>query len=193
MNILNFDNNLLVAINHTLIGHYSILDSILEAIASYTVYVLPVLLLALWFITPKKREVLFLAFFSAFLAWLVITKSIVPHIWLRARPDLALLGVKEVIFHRPDYSFPSDHATLLFGLSFGLFAFGWKRAGWWFLAFAIIVSVARVAVGVHFPLDILGGIASAAIGVWIVYLLKKPILAYIYKPIVWVLSKIKLA
>ncbi len=193
MNILNFDNNLLVSINHALIGHYSILDSILEAIASYTVYVLPVLLLALWFIAPKKREALFLAFFAAFLAWLIITKLIVPSIWLRARPDLALLGVKEVIFHRPSYSFPSDHATLLFGLSFGLFAFDWKKAGWWFLAFAIVVSLARVAVGVHFPLDILGGIASAAIGVWIVNLLKKPILAYIYKPIVWVLKKIKLA
>lgn len=193
MNILNFDNNLLIAINSGLIGHSAILDATLKGIATYTVYVLPVLLIALWFLAPKKRESLFLAFFAAFIAWLVITKLIVPSIWMRARPDLALLGVKEVIFHRPSYSFPSDHATLLFGLSFGLFAFDWKKAGGWFLVFAFVVSLARVAVGVHFPLDILGGIVSAAIGVLVVNLLKKQILAYIYKPIVWVLKKIKLA
>lgn len=193
MNILDLDNNLLIDINGALIGQSSALDSVFKAIATYTVYVLPVLLVALWFLYPKKREALFLAFFGAFLAWLVITKLIVPSIWMRARPDLALMGVKEVIFHRPSYSFPSDHATLLFGLSFGLFAFDWKKAGWWFLLFAVIVSISRIAVGVHFPLDILGGIASAAIGVWIVSLLKQSVLRYIYKPIVWVLKKIKLA
>lgn len=193
MNIISIDNNALIAINEALIGHDLVLDEVLKGLSAYTVYILPVLLLVLWFVVPKKREALFLAFFASFLAWLIITKSIIPSIWLRARPDLALLGVKEVLFHRPSYSFPSDHATLLFGLSFGLFVFGWKKAGWWFLAFAIIVSVARVAVGVHFPLDILGGVMSGAIGVLIVFLLKKQVLEYIYKPIVFLLKKIKLA
>jgi len=193
MNILSIDNNALIAVNGALIGHYLILDEVLKGISAYTVYVLPILMLVLWFVAPKKREALFLAFFASFLAWLIITKSIVPEIWMRPRPDLALLGVKEVLFHRPSYSFPSDHATLLFGLSLGLFVFDWKRAGWWFLAFALVVSVARVAVGVHFPLDIIGGIASAAIGVWVVYLLKKQVLVYIYKPIIFVLKKVKLA
>jgi len=193
MNILQIDNEALYTINHGLIGQTPGLTGLVRDISIYAVYIVPVLLLVLWFLYPKKREALFLSFFAAIFAWFVITKSIIPHIWLRPRPDLALLNIKEVIFHRPDYSFPSDHATMLFALSFGFFIFKWKTAGWWFLALAVVVSISRVAVGVHFPLDILGGIVSALIGVVIIYIFQKAILKYIYQPIVWVLSKVKLA
>lgn len=180
MNILQIDQNVLVWLNQHLIGHSSALDFILKFLAAYLIYALPVVLLILWFTVPKKRSSLFLAVLGGALAWLLITKLAIPHIWLRPRPDLAAIGAKELLFHRPDYSFPSDHATMLFGLTFGLYLFDWKRAANWFLPFAIVVTFCRVVIGVHFPLDIIGGAVSGLIGALIVKWLDVPMTKYIY-------------
>lgn len=53
-------------------------------------------------------------------------------------------------------SFPSSHAVNNFAVA-TLFAFFYRRAAWWLFAWAAIVALSRVAVGVHFPSDILGG------------------------------------
>jgi undecaprenyl-diphosphatase len=193
VDILNIDQKALQAVNHFFVGKSPILDSVVKGVAVYSIYVVPVLLIVLWFTAKKHREALFLAFISTIFSWLVMTKEIASHLWYRARPDLAVLNIKEVIFHRPDYSFPSDHATALFALTFSLYIFGYKKAAYWFLAIAILVSITRVAVGVHFPLDILGGIACAALGTWVIYLLRKPILKYLFKPVVAVLKLVRLA
>lgn len=182
-----------MAVHDFLIGRSLVLDQVVKYLAEYSIYVVPVILLVLWFRAKKQREALALSVFSMVFSWLFLTKVVASHIWFRPRPDLAILNIKEVLFHRPDYSFPSDHATALFALTFGLYVFGYKKAASWFLALAILVSISRIAVGVHFPLDIFGGIVSAAIGTLIIYLLAKPILKFIYKPIVFVLKKVRLA
>lgn len=61
---------------------------------------------------------------------------------------------------RQSFSFTSSHATNHFAVaSFLFFLFGymplWKRILWF--AWAGSVSIAQVYVGLHFPLDILGG------------------------------------
>lgn len=193
MNILDTDQKALVAVHDFLIGRNIVLDKVILYLAEYAIYVVPIILLILWFTVKKQREALFLAFINCMFSWFVLTKLIISNIWFRPRPDLAMLNIKEVIFHRPDYSFPSDHATALFALTFGLYLFGYKKAGHWFLALAILVSIARVAVGVHYPFDILGGIISAGIGTVIIYMAKEPILKYLYKPLVSLLKKVRLA
>jgi undecaprenyl-diphosphatase len=54
------------------------------------------------------------------------------------------------------YSFPSSHATNLFGQAvfFGLL---YKKSLPYLLTFAFLVGVSRIFVGVHYPLDIIGG------------------------------------
>lgn len=58
------------------------------------------------------------------------------------------------------YSFPSSHAANHFCVAaffisiFGYYMDRWKYA-WWL--WAILISLAQVYVGVHYPLDILGG------------------------------------
>jgi len=193
VNILEVDQKALLAVHDFLIGRNNFLDKVVLALAEYAIYLLPVVLLILWFMAKKQREALFLAFINCLFSWFILTKLIISNLWFRPRPNLAILNIKEVIFHRPDYSFPSDHATALFALTFGLYLFGYKKAGHWFLALAILVSAARVGVGVHYPFDILGGIISAGIGTIIIYLAKKPILEYIYKPVVAILKKVRLA
>ncbi len=54
------------------------------------------------------------------------------------------------------YTFPSGHATFFMALAFSVYLLH-KKVGYWFIFFAIIIGVARIMAGVHFPVDILGG------------------------------------
>jgi len=67
-----------------------------------------------------------------------------------------------------DFSFPSDHATAAFAIAVALLL-RHRRAGILALAMAAVLSLARVAVGTHYPSDVLAGAAlgaAAALLLW---------------------------
>jgi undecaprenyl-diphosphatase len=69
-----------------------------------------------------------------------------------------------LIAHDPGQSFPSDHATAAFACAVSavlLLSRGW---GIVLLALAAAVAVARVAAGVHYPVDVLGSLLVAVLG-----------------------------
>jgi undecaprenyl-diphosphatase len=65
------------------------------------------------------------------------------------------------LFNETSWSFPSGHAAWFFALAMAVW-FANRKWGWWYFALALIMGVARVYAGVHWPIDIIGG---AAIGV----------------------------
>ena len=59
-------------------------------------------------------------------------------------------------------SFPSNHTIIIATLAFTLlFDRRWAGWGWATLALAAVVGLSRVYLGVHFPLDIAGGLLLA--------------------------------
>jgi undecaprenyl-diphosphatase len=69
--------------------------------------------------------------------------------------------VHALIGHKPDASFPSDHATAAFAIAAAI----WLRmrvVGAIALVLAALLAVGRVAVGVHYPLDVAAGGALGA-------------------------------
>jgi undecaprenyl-diphosphatase len=76
--------------------------------------------------------------------------------------------VHALIAHKPDASFPSDHATAAFAIATAI----WLRmrvVGAVALVLAGAVAVGRVAVGVHYPTDVAAGAAlgtGAAVLLW---------------------------
>jgi membrane-associated phospholipid phosphatase len=65
-------------------------------------------------------------------------------------------------------SFPSGHAAAAFALA-GIWVMGLKGQRWLralLLSMALLVSLSRIMVGVHWPLDILWGMLGGWIGAW---------------------------
>jgi undecaprenyl-diphosphatase len=93
---------------------------------------------------------------------------VVSSLWDRARPFEAHASAHLFISHAPDASFPSDHATAAFALAVAVFLWH-RRAGSLMLAMATVLALARVAVGVHYPGDVLGGAAVGAASALLIY------------------------
>lgn len=97
--------------------------------------------------------------FSALLA--LGAAQVISHVWERTRPYVAHPKDAHLyISASPDPSFPSDHATAAFAIAVSIWL-RHRRAGWLALALATILSVSRIAIGAHYPTDVLAG---AAIG-----------------------------
>ncbi|MDM0016743.1 phosphatase PAP2 family protein [Variovorax saccharolyticus] len=85
--------------------------------------------------------------------------ELIAMVWDRPRPFENGLGIPHMM-HVGSPSFPSSHATAYVALacSFLLVA-RYRAVGAVLLALAGLVSIARVVVGVHYPLDIAVGVA----------------------------------
>ena len=83
-------------------------------------------------------------------------------------------GVTHLLIARSsDFSFPSDHATAAFAIAAAFLLGGTRHLALCFLTAALLVSMSRVYVGVHYASDVLGGALTgiiAAAGVRSIYL-----------------------
>jgi undecaprenyl-diphosphatase len=129
-------------------------------------------LLAVLFVARGKwrslngRHGVVAAGFSALLALGIA--HVIAEIWARPRPYAVHPGSHLFIAPSHDPSFPSDHATAAFAIAVALFL-RHRKAGWLALGLATVVSIARVAVGTHYPADIAAGAligAAAALVFW---------------------------
>jgi undecaprenyl-diphosphatase len=104
--------------------------------------------------------------FSALLALGVA--QVVSHLVDRPRPFAAHADAHLFAPAAHDPSFPSDHATAGFAIAVALFLRN-RKLGAVALVVATLMSVSRVAVGIHYPGDVLGGAAlgtAAALAMW---------------------------
>jgi undecaprenyl-diphosphatase len=87
----------------------------------------------------------------------------------RARPFVAdPHGVHLFAAHAADPGFPSDHATAAFAIAVAILL---RKRSWGIaaLVLATVLSVGRVALGVHYPSDVIAGAAvgaAAALALW---------------------------
>ncbi len=187
--ILNLDNRWLDALNRIATSNH-FLQTLTKDAAEYLIYIIPLLLVVVWFYSAQSKKVALRALGAGGLG-LLITRIIGQNV-NRARPFAGTGGIKEILFHRPDYSFPSDHATLLAAITLSLYLSGYKKLSYFVFALFVIIGLARVAAGIHFPSDIIvGGVVGIGTA-YIVYALDG-LLNYIYEFIILVAKKIRLA
>jgi undecaprenyl-diphosphatase len=91
------------------------------------------------------------------------------------RPFVAMPNVLLLVHHGINAGFPSDHAVMAGAVAAGLF-FVRKVLGWITTAAAVLIAFARVYVGVHYPQDVLAGLALGAVVVVLTGLVIRPLL-----------------
>ncbi|MDP1719273.1 MAG: phosphatase PAP2 family protein [bacterium] len=153
---------------HDLAGQSKIFDILIVFFATYLPYLMVLGALVILFLEPswrKRFRNFALTALSVLLASGIIT-SLIKYFYLHPRPFIAL-GFMPLLSRDSSPSFPSSHTVLIFAIAFAVFFFA-RKWGWLYLAAATLVGIARVAGGVHWPSDIIGGIAIAAISVLVV-------------------------
>ncbi len=76
----------------------------------------------------------------------------------RPRPFVDHKGLEVLIEGKDDYSFVSDHSTLAMALAVGIFMVH-RRYGLVGILLAVAAGLSRVYMGVHYPTDVIGGLA----------------------------------
>ncbi len=164
---------------HQFAGRNFILDDVGIFLAQYLPYLL-VLGFLIYALKRKEWRLRFLIIAEGVLV-IVLSRGIITEVfrffyhWER---PFGALGFTPLI-GESGYSFPSGHAAFFFALAMVAVYYN-RKLGWWYFAFAILSGLARVFVGVHWPLDILGGAAVGILSGILVHALVGPSLGKIY-------------
>ncbi len=166
-----------------LAGRWVTLDAVFIFGARYAIVLMAALLLAYaaaaWRTTHFEGRVENLYHVGWTVALAYAAEQIIGFLYFRSRPFVALEGVVKLIDKSPlEKSFPSGHATAAFAIAFGMMLHN-RKWGWALVVLALYVSLSRIAVGVHYPADVAGGMIVAALAALITAPVKKAIEPYL--------------
>ena len=189
--ILQFDSSILLWIqNHVRVGFLTPIMQVITHLGDKGAFWI-LLTLALLIYPNRKTRRLGVFCACSMVVGLIVTNLIIKNWVARVRPydidhplfkDLVLIVGAE-----HDYSFPSGHTTNSLACAWVLFRKAPKR-GVAALVLAILISLSRLYVGIHYPTDVMAGavigIGSACLALWMVPKLEKkfPIVQKFYGP-----------
>lgn len=137
-----------------------------------------ILITAILLLIPKFRKIGMMAAMSLILSLLI------NNIWLknwiaRIRPYEVIEGLQLITKIPGDYSFPSGHtaSSICTAVVFWKCSREYKKSGnqsfyfptavaWILLVLAVLISLSRLYVGVHYPTDVLGGVVTGTLIGW---------------------------
>ena len=133
--------------------------------ASGMIFIVPAILLGLWFLGGRQghRQALFCTL-SILMA--LALGYLCGSLWFHPRPFMMPLG-HTWISHPADNGFPSDHGLVMFSAAFALLSLRLRSLGLFVLLASLPVAWSRISLGVHFPLDMVGAAAVAVVAVWV--------------------------
>ncbi|MDA3922909.1 MAG: phosphatase PAP2 family protein [Salinisphaera sp.] len=176
-----FDLNIFHFLNH-FAGHHPVVDLVMIGFARYSPLLYALLFIIAWFAQPRgerpQRHALVVAAGAGVLALLI--NMVIAHFWFRPRPFAVLPhdSFIQLIPHGADASFPSDHVSGAFGFSAGCWGRAARWVSWSFTLIAVMVMVARVYTGVHWPTDVIAGLVVGIVAgraVWLISSLFRPL------------------
>lgn len=137
------------------------------------------ILLSIILMLFKKTRKLGICIFGAIGCGAIFTNIILKDLIARPRPFIDTLGVYNTWWKdagsvmEDGFSFPSGHATAASAFAMSVFLICDKKKGWSAFIFLILMGISRNYLMVHYPSDILGGIASGFTAAVIAYFITK--------------------
>ena len=137
------------------------MDTLIIFCAQYLIWFIATAALVYLFISKEWKRLGILAALSLALAY--AAGKLAGLLWYNARP-FVVDNFTPLIAHAANNGFPSDH--MLMGATIASIVFVYNRTlGLVLWALALAVGLARVAAGIHHPVDLAGSIAVAIVAV----------------------------
>lgn len=173
-------NNKIFFSLYGLAHHSSFFDKIAVFITDHLIYIMLVVISIYFLIDIKdlhrKIDLSFIkekiknfipVLATGILAWGM--GNLLKSIFKVNRPFITFTEVRTLV-PESGFSFPSLHSTLITALAFAVY-FKNKKFGYICLFIALLIGLSRVVVGVHYPLDVLGGFILGFIVAYIVHII----------------------
>lgn len=167
-------NETILRLLNGLVGRSTFSDQLIVFTADYLGWVLLVGLVMYFALAPRplvwrersaKLEEFLLVIASLVFAW--VLAQLLKLVFIVPRPFSVLTDIHVLLGNFSDSAFPSGHASAFFALGLALW-FTNRRLGTIYVWLAVLIGLARVTAGAHWPSDVffgfvLGGLVAAAI------------------------------
>ena len=151
------------------LSQYSVIAKLALFISYPLAYTLPVVMVV--FLLVRKKEKMFtfsLLFLSGFFSW--ISARMLKDFFQISRPYVTHNLIPLV--YEPGYSFPSEHVAIFGALSVTAF-FLHKKSGILLAIATLCIALSRIVIGVHYPVDVLGGaVLGGLVGLFLIKVFK---------------------
>ena len=173
--LIDFEGSILLWIQNNLRSGF--LDPIMKAITMLGDKGIIWILITLALLVVRRTRKLGVMCAASMVFGLIVTNLIIKNWAARIRPYEMVQGLNCIVPLAKDWSFPSGHTTNSLACAWVLFRKTPKKYGVPALILAILISLSRLYVGIHYPTDVLGGaligICSACLAMLLVPRLEK--------------------
>lgn len=141
-------------------------------LAKWGVLIYIIFVLILWFEKTNKKKIIFnhKVVYITVLALILgfFLDQIISILVNRPRPFIDYPELYRIPLGYDSTSFPSTHTLNLFAISLSVYLVDYKKYGLFLILLAILIGLARVAGGIHYPSDILGGILIGGLAAFLI-------------------------
>ena len=168
--LLHLDGDILLFIQDVI--RNPVLDPIMKVITTLGNAGILWIILTILLLIPQKTRKIGVISACALLASLLVNNILVKNLVARARPYYTIEGLIPIVSKPTEFSFPSGHAASSFASAGVCYRKLPKQYGILAIVIAVLISLSRLYVGVHYPTDVLAGIVSGVgcsyLGEWAV-------------------------
>ena len=154
--LIQLDGNILLFIQNMI--RNPVLSPVMKAITHLGDHGIFWIVLTLLLLCFKRTRKIGICAAMGLLMTFLINNMIIKNLVNRTRPYEVVEGLQILIGKQVDSSFPSGHSGVAFGTAVAIALNAPKKYGIPLIILALLISLSRLYVGVHYPSDVLAGI-----------------------------------
>lgn len=143
----------------------TLVDQAMLFLAEYLIVLIPLVLVYLWFQGREGKHDSILTFAGTVTG--IVFAYALGLLYSHQNPSASY---ETLVAFKPENAFPSQHTAAVFSAAWPLLMRDRRNYGYLMVVAAVMTGFARVYIGEHWPVDVLGAVLASAAGVGAVYL-----------------------